>query len=104
MTEKLARGILPALCTPFDDSGQKVATERVAPLVGALIDAGSQGFFVCGGTGEGGAMTVPERKVMAETTAAANAGIKSTAQSQGQRIDLLGAEGIHIDQTGGDMG
>ncbi len=68
MTAKTARGILPALCTPFDDSGQHLAVERVPALVRALLDAGSTGLFVCGGTGEGGSMSVSERKQMAETT------------------------------------
>lgn len=103
MTEKLVRGILPALCTPFDDSGQEVAIERVAPLVGALIDAGSQGFFVCGGTGEGGAMTVPERKIMAATTATANAGavpiiLQVGATSTDNAVELAHhATGLQID-------
>ncbi len=65
-TPKLACGILPALCTPFDDSGQHLALDRVPPLLRALLDAGSTGFFVCGSTGEGGDMSVAERKQMAE--------------------------------------
>ena len=68
MVDKLARGIWPALCTPFDDTGQHLAIDRVASLVRILLDAGSDGFFVCGGTGEGGSMSVSERKQMAETT------------------------------------
>ena len=68
MADKLARGILPALCTPFDDSGQSLAPYRVPPLVRALLDADINGFFVCGGTGEGRSMSVPERQQMAEVT------------------------------------
>ena len=68
MVAKLARGILPALCTPFDDSGMNLAPERISSLVRALLDSGVNGFFACGGTGEGGAMTVAERKQMAELT------------------------------------
>jgi len=74
MSDKLARGILPALCTPFDDRGQQVAVERVAPLVRALLDAGAADFFACGGTGEGRSMTVPERKQMAEAAVSAVSG------------------------------
>ena len=74
MSDKLARGILPALCTPFDDSGQQVAVERVSPLIGALLDAGATGFFVCGGTGEGKAMSVSERKQMAAAAMSAVSG------------------------------
>jgi len=63
--KKLIRGIVPALITPFDDDGE-LATDRVPALVGHLLEAGARGFFVCGTTGEGKAMTVPERKDMVE--------------------------------------
>lgn len=62
---KLIYGILPALCTPFDDH-LKLATIRVPALVRSLLDAGSTGFFVCGGTGEGRTMSVAERRDMCE--------------------------------------
>lgn len=65
MGDKLARGILPALCTPFDDTGTTVALDRVGPLVDHLLEAGAGGFFVCGGTGEGKTMNLEERKAMA---------------------------------------
>ncbi|MFT5090209.1 MAG: N-acetylneuraminate lyase [Candidatus Latescibacterota bacterium] len=74
MKEKLARGIWPALVTPFTADGSALAPERVAPLVRHLLDQGSNGFFVTGGTGEGAAMRVDERKIMTETTIAAVAG------------------------------
>ena len=61
---KLAKGILPALCTPFDSNGE-LNTNLVGPLVQRLLAAGANGFFVCGGTGEGKSMTVPERRQMA---------------------------------------
>jgi dihydrodipicolinate synthase/N-acetylneuraminate lyase len=62
---KLIRGIVPALCTPFDEDGE-LAVDRVPPLIRSLLDAGVVGFFVCGSTGEGKGMTVPERKQMGE--------------------------------------
>jgi len=72
---KLARGIWPALCTPFDDSdGGGIDGDRTRALLRHLIDAGSHGFFVCGGTGEGRVLTVPERKQMAEVSTAEIAG------------------------------
>jgi N-acetylneuraminate lyase len=71
MEEKLARGILPALCTPFDESGRNVVPSRVAPLVDHLIQAGAGGFFVCGSTGEGKAMTTDERRQIAEAAVGA---------------------------------
>ena len=64
--DKLMRGIVPALCTPFDQGGE-LAVGRVPALVRALLDAPVAGFFVCGSTGEGKAMTLPERKQMGET-------------------------------------
>jgi N-acetylneuraminate lyase len=75
MTNKLARGIWPALCTAFDDSAEQVHAERVRSLLRSLIEAGSQGFFVCGGTGEGRVMSVPERMNMAELVADEVAGV-----------------------------
>ena len=82
MTDKLARGIWPALVTPFTDDGNGVATDRVDPLIRHLLDAGAQGFFVCGGTGEGVAMTVDERKAMTEATVASVAGAPSSAAAK----------------------
>lgn len=74
MTEKLARGIWPALATPFTDDGLALAYERVAPLIGHLLDQGANGFFVTGGTGEGSAMRVDERKAMTDAALAAVSG------------------------------
>jgi N-acetylneuraminate lyase len=62
---KLFKGIIPALCTPFDEQGE-LATHRAQPLVRSLLEANVSGFFVCGATGEGKSMTVTERKQMAE--------------------------------------
>ncbi|MDE2847272.1 MAG: dihydrodipicolinate synthase family protein [Gemmatimonadota bacterium] len=63
---KLIQGIWPALCTPFDE-GLELSPGRVAPLVRHLLDAGSDGFFITGGTGEGRQMSVAERRRMCET-------------------------------------
>ena len=70
---KLVQGIWPALCTPFDD-GLALSTDRVAPLVRHLVDAGSDGFFITGGTGEGRQMSVAERRRMCETVTREAAG------------------------------
>ena len=69
MRDKLARGILPALCTALTDDGQEIDMDRQRMLSRALLDSGSQGFFVCGGTGEGKAMSVPERMNVAAVVA-----------------------------------
>ena len=39
MTDKLARGIWPALVTPFTDDGTALAADRVEPLIRHLLDA-----------------------------------------------------------------
>lgn len=74
MTAKLARGILPALCTPFDDSGEHLETSRVKALTDNLLEAGCTGLFICGGTGEGGQMSSDERCRMTEAVVAEVAG------------------------------
>jgi N-acetylneuraminate lyase len=69
MAGKLATGIWPALCTAFTDDGESTDADRQRALVAHLIDVGSHGFFVTGGTGEGKAMSVPERMNVAEVVA-----------------------------------
>ena len=78
MGAKLVHGIWPALCTAFDDSGEHVDTARQRALVRAQIETGIQGFFVCGGTGEGRMMTVAERKQVTEIVADEVAGAVRT--------------------------
>ena len=86
--KKLARGIWPALCTAFDDRGERVDADRQRALVRALIDTGIQGFFVCGGTGEGRAMSLPERKEVAEVVAREVAGeVRIILQAGGTSTD-----------------
>ena len=84
MSNQLARGIWPALVSPFIDDGSALAPERVKPLIDHLLDMGSTGFFVCGGTGEGIAMSVPERKAMTEATIAASS-VTSNAAAEAAR-------------------
>ena len=69
MSDKIAHGIWPALCTAFDDTGEEIDAERVRHLVRHLLDTGINGFFLCGSTGEGAFLTVPERKQMAAVVA-----------------------------------
>ena len=70
----LFHGVVPALVTPFTEDGSAVAVDAVAPLVEHMLAAGTTGFYLCGSTGEGFAMTVAERKVMLEATVAATGG------------------------------
>ena len=70
----LLRDVSVALVTPFKDDDSGVNVDAVAPLVEMHLAAGTHGFYLCGSTGEGAAMTVAERKVMVEATVAAVAG------------------------------
>ena len=74
MASRLARGILPALCTPFDDGGVRLETSRLKPLIDHLLEAGTSGLFICGGTGEGAAMSPGERRQMTESVVSAVGG------------------------------
>ena len=70
----LIRGILPALLTPMDDAGAVVNHHTLRRLVELHIASGVNGFFVCGGTGEGLLLTPDEREAVLETVVAAAAG------------------------------
>ena len=65
------RGITVALVTPFDDNGV-LAPERALTLIERHIEAGVNGFYVGGSTGEGFLASVSERseylKFVAEAT------------------------------------
>lgn len=60
-------GVYPALVSPFDAQG-----ELHIPIIQDLVDwhlsVGVDGFYLCGGTGEGLLLTLEERKRMTEAT------------------------------------
>jgi dihydrodipicolinate synthase/N-acetylneuraminate lyase len=66
-------GIIPAVTTPFDETG---AIDRAAleSNLQALLDAGVHGFVATGTMGEAGSLTDGERRLVVETTIAAAAG------------------------------
>lgn len=64
----LFRGIMPALVTPLNDDAT-VRCEVVEPMVSWLASQGVDGFYVLGGTGEGGVLSELERMHMAEAAA-----------------------------------
>jgi hypothetical protein len=47
------RGVIAAMVTPFDDTGERVAAERIPALVDKRAKGGVHGLFTCGTTGEG---------------------------------------------------
>lgn len=60
------QGAWPALVTPFT-SDDRVNVPVLRRLVDYLISKDIGGFYVCGSTGEGVAMSVAERKLVLET-------------------------------------
>jgi dihydrodipicolinate synthase/N-acetylneuraminate lyase len=57
----MIRGVLLPIITPFDEK-VRVDEQMMRRLVDFHIDAGVQGLFVLGSTGQGPAMTIEERK------------------------------------------
>lgn len=101
--QKLRHTVTPAMATPIDASGYRVATEQIAPLVEFLIERNVGGLFVGGTTGEGVLLNVAERKRLHEETViiAANrvpilihVGTNATRQS----FDLA----VHAGEIGAD--
>ena len=60
------RGICPAIVTPLDENDEFDAA-AMRRIVQHQLGAGVDGFYVCGGTGEGLLLTVPEREAALET-------------------------------------
>lgn len=69
MTPTTLAGILPATLTPFDATG-RFAQAPFEQLVVRLFDAGVDGLYVCGTTGEGLLMSVAERQAVAAAAVA----------------------------------
>lgn len=96
----LFKGVLPALISPVDDNG-KVIKEAVFKLVRNDISHGVNGFYVCGSTGEGIAMSEDERKKMLEYTIEAADGKVPVIAHVGA-LDFRSAEALakHANKAG----
>jgi 4-hydroxy-tetrahydrodipicolinate synthase len=97
-------GILPAVTTPFDDSGA-VDYDALAANVRALLEAGVSGIVGAGTMGEAGSMTAAERRAAIETIAGAvegrvpliagvSAGTAAQAIAFGSDAAAAGAEAL----------
>jgi len=64
------RGLVAATYTPFRPD-RSLDLAAVPPLVERLLADGVDGFYVCGSTGEGVALSTPERKQVTEAFVAA---------------------------------
>jgi N-acetylneuraminate lyase len=61
----MLRGLVPAVPTPLTPDGE-LSLELIEPLVEHLVTQGVAGAFVCGTTGEGMSLSVPERLQIAQ--------------------------------------
>ena len=62
------RGVIPPIITPYEPNGQ-IHEKAFATLVDWYAEAGCHGLWVCGGTGEGIALSLDERLQMVELSA-----------------------------------
>ena len=100
-------GAIAASVTPLRDGGARVDEDAIGPLVRFLSDGGVDGAFVCGTTGEGVLLTLPERRAVAERfvrarpqgfAIAVHAGAQSTADTVALAIHAkeIGADAVAV--------
>jgi dihydrodipicolinate synthase/N-acetylneuraminate lyase len=101
------RGIVAAALTPLQDAGESLDEAAVGPLVDFYIEAGVDGIFVAGTTGESLLLTLDERTRLLEaviaaadrrTAVAVHVGAQSTAATvrlAGQAAEL-GADCVAV--------
>jgi dihydrodipicolinate synthase/N-acetylneuraminate lyase len=63
---RVLKGAIAATVTPLLDDGRALDEPAIGPLVRFLADGGVDGALVCGTTGEGILLSVPERRRVAE--------------------------------------
>ncbi|PKL13942.1 MAG: hypothetical protein CVV52_03885 [Spirochaetae bacterium HGW-Spirochaetae-8] len=63
---KVPKGIIPAVITPVDENGD-ILFSMLEKQVGYLSEAGVDGLFVCGGTGEGAYLSIQEKEEIFKT-------------------------------------
>ncbi|MEA4822505.1 MAG: dihydrodipicolinate synthase family protein [Clostridiaceae bacterium] len=102
MSKVLFHGVMPALPTPLNEDGT-LRRASVKPLIDYLIDAGCDGFYVCGATGEGVVMQPDARMEMTEAVIEATAGRGKVISHIGA-VDLITAKKLaaHAAAAGAD--
>ena len=95
-------GLFTALITPFDGEGG-VDAGRLAELVKFQISKGADGIYPCGSTGLGPMLSLPERKLVAETVVETARGkvpvvVQVGCADTGSTIELA----KHAEKTGAD--
>jgi len=81
------KGVMPALITPFDESG-KLKQDTVRKLMDMELSKGVNGFYICGNTGEGPVISAETRMNMAEVA-------MDNIKGRGVIIDHIAAADMH---------
>lgn len=63
---KQLKGICAAICTPFDETGEKLDEVALKEHIDSMLEAGLHNILVCGGTGEFAYLRHDEKKRIAE--------------------------------------
>lgn len=92
-------GILPALITPLDEHGH-VSRGALDQLLPRLLDAGVQGTYVCGTTGEGLLMSVAMRREVVDAAVAHSAGRSVVVHVGASAFDDVKALARHAARAG----
>lgn len=98
--------VIAALDTPLTDDGERLAADRVAPLVTFLMERGVEGFFVAGSTGMGPLLAGHEwRELVRSVIEAAGSSlvlVNATAPTTRETVERvaaareLGASGVVV--------
>lgn len=59
-------GVIAALCTPFDETGEALSEADLLTHIDAMIEAGVHGIVLCAGTGEFAFLREEEKRRIAE--------------------------------------
>ena len=59
------KGVIPALVSPLDEN-ERINVPVLRKLIGDLLEKGVDGFYLCGATGEGLALSIEERMRLAQ--------------------------------------
>ncbi len=60
------KGIFAAMCTPFDDTGERINKSKYLEHIDEMIDSGLHGLVLCSGTGEYAYLRDEEKQCLIE--------------------------------------
>jgi len=102
MGKVLFKGVIPALISPLDENGD-VKEKTARKLIDWQLNAGVDGFYVCGATGEGVVMKPASRKRLVEIAVEVTKG-RGVVISHVGAVDLATAADLaaHAAEAGAD--